>query len=159
MSACILYFFKLQIVSLLYTYTHTITHVITISDFLQMLFAELTKQSQYMDRVEHFCDMLLTKDSNIFTKKGLLYVSNRHTLSYAANAAFICLIAVSSDDYENTFEYYTFAKQQIHYMLGIGTGKRYKKYHIVGDLRITKYTNVVYEIRLKIVCIKFFYLL
>lgn len=91
---------------------------------VELLFAELTKKSNHMNKVEDFCDHMVT-DSSIYTNKGLLYVSNRHTLSFAANAAFVCLAAASSDDYQSKFQYYNFAEEQIDYILGISTGRSY----------------------------------
>lgn len=141
-------------------YISTYTHIILIThtcDFLQLLFSELTKESNHMNKVEDFCDFLLT-NSSIYTNKGLLYVSNKHTLSFAANAAFVCLLAASSDDFQSRFQYYNFAKKQIDYILGISTGKQKnkRKYHIVEHLRITKCKH---KMQLKIVCIDFLFII
>lgn len=60
------------------------------------------------------------------TPKGLLFIDKFGTLSYAANVAFVCLVAADIPKIGNSQEYREFAQEQIGYMLG-GGGEIYLK--------------------------------
>lgn len=89
-----------------------------------MMFTELTINSAHENAVKNYLNTVINKI--IRTGKGLAFFSDTDTLPLAANAAFLCLIAASSN-VEHSDEPYAFAKEQIDYILGIKTGKRFKK--------------------------------
>lgn len=56
---------------------------------LQILLAQLTRQPEYMEAAQAFCDF--TVDYQKRTPKGLVYIDKFGTLCHAANVAFVCL--------------------------------------------------------------------
>jgi hypothetical protein len=56
---------------------------------LQILLAQLTRQAEYMEAAQAFCDF--TVDYQKRTPKGLVYIDKFGTLCHAANVAFVCL--------------------------------------------------------------------
>lgn len=57
--------------------------------YLQVLLAQLTGQTEYIEAVKSFCDFSVHKQTR--TAKGLIYIEKFGTLCHAANIAFICL--------------------------------------------------------------------
>ena len=55
---------------------------------LQTLLAQITKEKQYLDQVENFCNYYIRNHTK--TPKGL-YLQSYYALPYAANLAFLCL--------------------------------------------------------------------
>lgn len=86
-----------------------------------MMFAESEKHTIHEAAIIRYCDRMVQTVER--TEKGLVYLDDRDTLSLAANAAFLCLKA-RSFNVKMSETYYNFAKQQIDYMLGIGSGKK-----------------------------------
>jgi len=67
---------------------------------LQILLAQLTRQPDYMEAAQAFCDFTVNYQKK--TPKGLVYIDKFGTLCHAANVAFVCLqVAISL--YFNTF--------------------------------------------------------
>jgi hypothetical protein len=60
---------------------------------LQILLAQLTRQPEYMEAAQAFCDF--TVDYQKRTPKGLVYIDKFGTLCHAANVAFVCLQVVA----------------------------------------------------------------
>jgi hypothetical protein len=56
---------------------------------LQILLAQLTRQPEYMDAAQAFCDFTVNYQKK--TPKGLVYIDKFGTLCHAANVAFVCL--------------------------------------------------------------------
>ncbi|XP_067015190.1 endoglucanase E-4 [Anabrus simplex] len=81
---------------------------------VQVLLAQLTKQREYLDAAQAFCDF--TVDYQKKTPKGLVYIDKYGTLCHAANVAFVCLQAAEAGI--NVQKYLDFARRQINYMLG-----------------------------------------
>lgn len=81
---------------------------------VQVLLAQLTRQREYMEAAQAFCDF--TVDQQKRTPKGLVYIDKYGTLCHAANVAFVCLEA--ADAGIKPAKYLAFARQQIDYMLG-----------------------------------------
>ncbi|XP_070154972.1 endoglucanase A [Polyergus mexicanus] len=89
---------------------------------VQILLAQLTRQSKYQKATRDFCDFSMQQQTR--TPKGLLYISKLGTLRHAANVAFICLEATDFIEIDDSYKYCQFAKEQIDYMLG-KTGRSY----------------------------------
>lgn len=108
---------------------------------VQVLLAQLTNQSEYVEAARSFCDFSVHRQTR--TPKGLLYIEKFGTLCHAANIAFICLQATTSGiSPKESKEYVDFAKQQINNMLGdagrsyvVGFGENYPKqpYHAASS--------------------------
>ncbi|XP_046979355.1 endoglucanase E-4-like [Schistocerca americana] len=81
---------------------------------VQVLMAQLTKQKEYVEAAQAFCDF--TVDHQKRTPKGLVYIDKFGTLCHAANVAFVCLQA--SEAGLGGRKYVDFARRQINYMLG-----------------------------------------
>ncbi|KAF5281878.1 hypothetical protein FQR65_LT14522 [Abscondita terminalis] len=99
---------------------------------IQMLLAQETQKSEYVDAVLSFCNQSLYSDKK--TAKGLLYIDKMGTLGHAANVAFVFLQASQLVKNASSKAYVDFAEQQINYMLGstgfsfvIGYGENYPK--------------------------------
>ncbi|PNF24410.1 hypothetical protein B7P43_G09674 [Cryptotermes secundus] len=97
---------------------------------VQILLAQLTRQPEYMEAAQAFCDF--TVDYQKRTPKGLVYIDKFGTLCHAANVAFVCLQA--ADAGISPTKYREFARRQIDYMLGdsgrsyvVGFGYNYPK--------------------------------
>jgi hypothetical protein len=61
---------------------------------LQILLAQLTRQPDYMEAAQAFCDFTVSYQKK--TPKGLVYIDKFGTLCHAANVAFVCLqVAIS----------------------------------------------------------------
>ncbi|XP_059490263.1 endoglucanase E-4-like [Neocloeon triangulifer] len=97
---------------------------------VQVLLAQLTGKSEYLDAAKAFCDFTVHYQKR--TPKGLVYIDKFGTLCHAANVAFVCLQAADTGLSPN--KYRDFAVQQIHYMLGdsgrsfiVGYGKNSPK--------------------------------
>ena len=56
---------------------------------VQTLLAQITKEKQYLDKVENFCNYYIRNHTK--TPKGLLHLRDYQTLPRAANLAFLCL--------------------------------------------------------------------
>ncbi|KAJ8917405.1 hypothetical protein NQ315_002429 [Exocentrus adspersus] len=82
---------------------------------IQVLLAESTVSSKYLNAAKQFCDNSI--DKQIRTPKGLVYIDKFGTLSHAANVAFLCLAAADLPDM-SPGKYIDFAKEQIDYILG-----------------------------------------
>jgi hypothetical protein len=97
---------------------------------VQILLAQLTRQPDYMEAAQAFCDFTVNYQKK--TPKGLVYIDKFGTLCHAANVAFVCLQA--ADAGISPTRYREFARQQIDYMLGdsgrsfvVGFGHNYPK--------------------------------
>nr|AXQ39856.1 beta-1,4-endoglucanase [Reticulitermes flavipes] len=97
---------------------------------VQILLAQLTRQPDYMEAAQAFCDFTVSYQKK--TPKGLVYIDKFGTLCHAANVAFVCLQA--ADAGISPSKYRDFARQQIDYMLGdsgrsyvVGFGHNYPK--------------------------------
>ena len=56
---------------------------------VQTLLAQITKEKQYLDKVENFCNYYIRNHTK--TPKGLVYIDEYHSLPSVANLAFVCL--------------------------------------------------------------------
>ncbi|XP_020289297.1 uncharacterized protein LOC109857423 [Pseudomyrmex gracilis] len=93
---------------------------------IEVLFNQIISypKSPHTKAVHRYLDTLINNVTR--TKKGLAFFSDDDTLSLAANAAFLCLIALSSNNKMNlSHKYYDFAKEQIDYILGMKTERDY----------------------------------
>ncbi|XP_021924915.1 uncharacterized protein LOC110832327 [Zootermopsis nevadensis] len=81
---------------------------------VQILLAQLTRQPEYMEAAQAFCDFTVNYQKK--TPKGLVYIDKFGTLCHAANVAFVCLQA--ADAGISPSRYREFARRQIDYMLG-----------------------------------------
>ena len=79
----------------------------------QVLMAQITGENSFKHNTEAFCDAILRRQR---TPKGLVFISQWGSNRHAANVAFICLMA--GDLGIKTSTYRTFARSQIHYILG-----------------------------------------
>ncbi|KAJ9594064.1 hypothetical protein L9F63_014507, partial [Diploptera punctata] len=87
---------------------------------VQILLAQLTRQPEYMEAAQAFCDFTVSYQKK--TPKGLVYIDKFGTLCHAANVAFVCLQA--ADAGIAPVKYREFARRQIDYMLG-DSGRSY----------------------------------
>ncbi|XP_067004974.1 endoglucanase E-4 [Anabrus simplex] len=87
---------------------------------VDVLLAEIKGRCVYMDKLQDFCDTMLTKKER--TPKGLLFLGEWGSLRNAAYVAFILMKA--ADLGLNSVNYRHLAKSQIDYMLGNG-GRSY----------------------------------
>jgi len=83
---------------------------------VQLLLAELTGNSNYKRDVQSYVDSWLPGRDVTYTPKGLAWRDQWGPNRYAANTAFLALVA--ADNGIKPDEYRTFARKQIHYMLG-----------------------------------------
>ncbi|CAG0886959.1 unnamed protein product [Darwinula stevensoni] len=99
-----------------------------------VLLAVLTEEEKYKSAVEAFCDYILYDKTEVKrTPKGLVFIGEWGPLRYAANVAYVCLVAADKLAI-NQEAYRDFAKKQIDYMLGdtgysylIGFGTNYPR--------------------------------
>lgn len=97
---------------------------------VQVLLAEITGKTTYKKDVQTYLDSWLPGNDVKYTPKGLAWRAKWGPNRYAANTAFLALLA--ADNGLKPKVYRTFAKKQIHYMLGgsgqsflVGFGKSY----------------------------------
>ncbi|XP_020289295.1 uncharacterized protein LOC109857421 [Pseudomyrmex gracilis] len=88
---------------------------------IQIVVAQMIKQLAAPSY--RFCDTMTNYRRR--TRRGLVYLSEEDALPLAANVAFLCLVAATSATDDLNKRYYIFAKQQINYMLGMGSGRSY----------------------------------
>nr|XP_002122707.2 endoglucanase 13 [Ciona intestinalis] len=90
---------------------------------LQMLMVQVSRNLGYGAKrtVKNYCSAVRSRNTN-YTEGGLLYLHEWSPLRYAANTAFICLMASNAgiDSEVNA----AWARRQIHYMLG-DSGRSY----------------------------------
>ncbi|XP_013393921.1 uncharacterized protein LOC106161500 [Lingula anatina] len=82
----------------------------------QLLLYILTNETTYKQDVETYMSSWLPGDSVPYTPKGLAWRGEKGPLRYAANSAFLALRAADAGIQSD--KYRTWAKYQIHYMLG-----------------------------------------
>uniref|UniRef100_H2ZAZ4 Endoglucanase n=1 Tax=Ciona savignyi TaxID=51511 RepID=H2ZAZ4_CIOSA len=96
---------------------------------IQMLMVSNTLKRGAQRTIKNYCSAVRSRNAN-YTSKGLLYLHEWSPLRYAANTAFICLMAADAgiDPTINA----AWGRRQIHYMLGdtgrsyvVGFGSRY----------------------------------
>ncbi|XP_078367250.1 endoglucanase A-like [Oculina patagonica] len=83
---------------------------------VQLLLAQLTKKKSYEAAIKSSLDSWLPGGSVPYTPKGLAWRIKWGSNRYAANTAFLALVA--ADHGITPTAYRNFAKKQIHYMLG-----------------------------------------
>jgi endoglucanase len=92
---------------------------------VQLLIAQVTRgdvRNTYIKPIMKYC-MKPDENKNIkFTPKGLLYVNEWAPLRYAANSAFLCIMA---SEYTASDSAFNFAKEQSAYILGEALGKSF----------------------------------
>ncbi|XP_077990956.1 endoglucanase F-like [Glandiceps talaboti] len=83
---------------------------------VQLLLYLLTGEELYKDNFTKYLDCWMPNNKLAYTPKGLVYRNEWGPLRYAANNAFLAVLA---SDYEiNRETYLNFAMKQIHYILG-----------------------------------------
>ena len=85
---------------------------------VQLMLAELTKKPIYVQAIQRFLNGWLPRHSVKYTPRGLAWRDKWGPNRYAANTAFLALVA--ADIGITPVIYRSFAKKQIHYMLGDG---------------------------------------
>lgn len=83
---------------------------------VQLLLAQLTKKKSYETAIKSSLDSWLPGGSVTYTPKGLAWRIKWGSNRYAANTAFLALVA--ADHGITPTDYRKFATKQIHYMLG-----------------------------------------
>ncbi|XP_070555127.1 endoglucanase F-like isoform X2 [Ptychodera flava] len=89
---------------------------------VQLLLYILTREDMYRDHFVNYLDGWLPNSRLAYTPKGLVFRAEWGALRYAANNAFLALVA--ADHGIKTKAYRQFAKSQIHYILG-DTGRSF----------------------------------
>ena len=87
-----------------------------------LLLARLTNKSVYKQKVQQFLNRWLPGNKVTYTPKGLAWLRQWGPNRYAANTAYLALVA--ADLGMRPAEYRTFARNQIHYLLG-DSGRSY----------------------------------
>ena len=85
---------------------------------VQLLLAQITKKPIYVQAIQRFLNGWLPRRSVKYTPRGLAWRDKWGPNRYAANTAFLALVA--ADIGITPVIYRSFAKKQIHYMLGDG---------------------------------------
>lgn len=84
----------------------------------------LAIENEDVEQIAPFCDYLLFKAPR--TPAGLLYLHSTQPSKYAANAAFILVLAFEYfPNYKNAHKWKDLARNQINYLSGLTTGQSY----------------------------------
>ncbi|XP_077866394.1 endoglucanase E-4-like [Saccoglossus kowalevskii] len=83
---------------------------------VQALMYQLTQDDEYANDLVNYLDVWLPGGGLPYTPGGLAYRDEWGSLRYAANTAFVALVAADLGNW--TQKYFDFGKSQIHYILG-----------------------------------------